>query len=104
MPSNALPLVAVIFGWPAVIASITLLLVGVARGRWRVALTGGLIGCPFLLYLFASPRIGWRALIVGVLYLGSSQAVAQAHRGLAFAMALPFIGLAGFVAWLVLNQ
>ena len=104
MPSNTLPLVAVVFGWPAVIVSITVLLVGVARERWRVALTGALIGCPFLLYLFASPRIRWLSLIVGALYLGSSQAVAQAQRGLALAMAAPFIGLVGFVAWLVLNQ
>ena len=104
MPSNPLPLVAVVFGWPAVIASITLVLMGVIRGRSRVALAGAFLGCPFLLYLFASPRVGWLSLIVSVLYLGSSQAVAQSRRGLALAMATPFVVLAGFVAWLVLNQ
>ena len=77
---------------------------GVLRGRWRVTLFGAMVGCPFLVYLFASPRIGWLSLIAGVLYLGSSQAVAQSQRGLALAMATPFVVLAGFVAWLVLSQ
>ena len=59
---------------------------------------------PFLLYLFASPRVGWPSLVVGALYLGASKAVAQSRRGLAVAMATPFVALAGFVAWMVLSQ
>jgi hypothetical protein len=104
MPSNPLPLVGVIVGWPAVMASITLVLIGVIRARSRVALAGAFLGCPFLFYLFASPGVGWLSLIVGVLYLGASHAVAQSRRGLATALATPFVALAGFVAWLVLNQ
>jgi hypothetical protein len=71
MPSSALPWVAIGFGWPAVIASNTLVLMGVLRGRWRVTLFGAMVGCPFLVYLFASPRIGWLSPIAGVLYLAS---------------------------------
>jgi hypothetical protein len=102
--SNSLPLVAVVFGWPAVIASITLASVGVSLGSWRVALAGALLGSPFLFYLFATPRFRWVALVVALLYLGSARAVAGLNRALALAMAAPFVILAVFVAWTVLNQ
>jgi hypothetical protein len=104
MPSNTFPWIAIVMGWPAIIASIAVVLTGVVLGRWRVALSGAFVACPFLLYLFASPRIGWLSPIVGVLYLGSAQAVARSQRVLALVMATPFVVLAGFVAWLVLSQ
>lgn len=104
MPTNTIPFVAVLFGWPAVVLSLALTLAGIAVGRWRVALAGTLIGSPFLLYVFGSPRIGWLSLVVGALYLGSAQAVARSQRALALAMATPFVLLASFIAWLVLNQ
>jgi len=104
MLSKVIPMVVIVLGWPAVIASIFLVLTGVIRGRSRMALVGALFGCPFLLYLFASPRIGWLALIVGLLYVASSQAVAHSRKGLALALAAPFVAVAGFVAGLVLRQ
>jgi hypothetical protein len=63
-----------------------------------------ILGCPFLLYLTASPRFGWLAIIVGMLYFGASWAVGQSRKGLALAMATSFIALAAFVAGLVLSQ
>jgi hypothetical protein len=104
MPLNTFPWVVIVFGWPAVIASLALVLTGVVLGRWRVALFGAFVACPFLLYLLASPGTRWLSLIAGVLYLGSARAVAQSQRVLALAMATPFVVLAGSVAWLVLSQ
>jgi hypothetical protein len=104
VPTNTIPFVAVLFGWPAVILSLALTLTGIADGRWRVALAGTLVGIPFLLYLLGSPRIGWLSLVVGALYLGSAQAVARSRLALALAMAMPFVLLASLIAWLVLNQ
>lgn len=104
MLPDVIQTLAILLGWPAVIASIGLVLTGIVRGRSRATLMGGLWGCPFLLYLFASPRIGLPAVSVGLLYLGSSHAVAQSRRILALAMAAPFVLLAGFVARLVLTQ
>ena len=69
MPGNDFPLVAVLVGWPMVIMSIALVLAGVVGLRAQVALAGAILGCPFLLYLFASPRVRWLSLLDGVLYL-----------------------------------
>jgi len=104
VPANTIPFFALLFGWPAVVLSVALTSTGIALGRWRVALAGTLLGSPFLLYLLGSPRIGWLSLVVGALYLGSAQAVARSQRGLALAMATPFLLLASFIAWLVLDQ
>jgi len=104
VPANTIPFFALLFGWPAVVLSVALTSTGIALGRWRVALAGTLLGSPFLLYLFGTPRIGWLSLVVGALYLGSAQAVARSQRALALAMATPFLLLASFIAWLVLDQ
>jgi hypothetical protein len=49
--------------------------------------------------------MGWLWLVVGaLLYLVSAQAVARSRRARALAMATPFVLLASFIAWLVLNQ
>ena len=104
MPTDTMPLVAVLFGWPAVLVSLALTFSGIAMKRWWAALAGALVATPFLFYLFASPRIGWLSPVVATLYLGSARAVASSRRALALAIATPFVLLAGFVAWLVFNQ
>jgi hypothetical protein len=101
---NTIPLAALVFGWPAVIVSLALTMGGIALGRWRAVLAGALVGSPFLFYLFASPRTRWLSLTVAVLYYGSARAAARSQQALAFAMATPFVLLAGLVAWIVLNQ
>ena len=99
-----MPLIAIVFGWPAIIASIILVLAGIVGARSRLVLAGVFLGCPFLLYLSGSPRFGWLAPVVGGLYLGSWWAMSRSRRGVALAMATPFICLAGFLANLVLSQ
>ena len=99
-----IPIIASVLGWPAVIASIILVLTGIVRWRSRIVLAGVFLGCPFLLYLFGSPRFGWLALIVAVLYVGSWLAADRSRTGFALALATPFICLAGFMAVLVLSQ
>ena len=103
VPTNTIPFVALLFGWPAVVLSLALTVTGIAVGRWRVALAGTLM----VLHSSSTCWISsdWMALApVGALYLGSAQAVARSQRPLAFAMATPFVLLASFIAWLVLNQ
>jgi len=48
--------IEIIFGWPAVFASIVLTSAGIAIRSWMVALVGAIIAAPFMLYLFGTPR------------------------------------------------
>ena len=93
-----------IFGWPAVLASVALALVGIATTRTKTALAGAIVACPFLFYLFLTPRFRWVALSAGVLLFLAVRATARRQRGRALLFFAPYVGLAVFVAWLVGNQ
>ena len=99
-----MPLVAVVFGWPAVITSILLTLTGIAISRWHLVMGGAAVGSPFLFYLFLTPRFRLVALPVALLHFGAAQAVARGHRVAALALVAPFVALAVVVAALVLRQ
>jgi hypothetical protein len=99
-----MPLVAVVFGWPAVIASILLTVAGIAVSRWRLVLGGAAVGSPFLFYLFLTPRFRLVALSVALLHFGAAQTAARGYRVAALALAAPFVALAMVVAALVLRQ
>lgn len=59
MLPDVVSIVAVLFGWPAVVVSIGLVLAAIIGGRPRATLVGGRLGCPFLLY--CSPHLVWPA-------------------------------------------
>jgi len=96
--------VAVIFGWPAVIASIALALAGAATTRTKMVLAGAMVACPFLFYLFLTPRFRWVAPPVAVLLFLSARAAARRRRGTALVLVAPYVALAMFVAYLVVIQ
>ena len=101
---NTVPFVAVVFGWPAVIVSILLALGGIATTRSKTGLAGAIVACPFLFYLFLTPRLQWVAPPVAVLLFLAARAVARRRHRTALVMVAPYVGLAVFVAWLVVNQ
>jgi len=97
-------LAAVIFGWPAVLASLVLAVMGIATGRARPSVAAAVVACPFLLYVSGAPGLRWVSAISGVLLFSAAVAVARRHRWAAVLLVTPYIGLCGYVARLVLNQ
>jgi hypothetical protein len=98
------PIVAVVLGWPAVLASIVLALVGAANARAKMVLAGAVVACPFLFYLFLSPRFRWIAPLVAVLLFLAVRSAARRQRRTALLLVAPYVGVAMFVAYLVVNQ
>jgi hypothetical protein len=101
---NIVPFVAVVFGWPVVIVSILLALGGIAATRSKMVLAGAIVACPFLFYLFLTPRLQSVVPPVAVLLFLAARAVARRRHRTALVMVAPYVGLAVFVAWLVVNQ
>jgi ABC-type proline/glycine betaine transport system permease subunit len=97
-------LVEVVFGWPAIIAALALLGLGIATRRWRVVLVGCLVDLPFLVYLFATPRFRYLAPVLLLLNFGSAVAIGRGYRWLASLMLLPLIGTVVWMAYAVLTQ
>ena len=86
------------------IASVALTLVGIATTRTKMVLAGAVVACPFLLYLFLTPRFRLVAPAAAVLLFFAVRAAARRQRGKALLLVAPYFGLAVFVAYLVGNQ
>jgi hypothetical protein len=95
---------AMLFGWPAVLASILVAAVGIMVKRAFVVLVGAALAMPFLFYLTGTPRFGLSAPVIAVLYLGAVYAVARLRRWIAWVLWLVFLAFAVWIAASVLFQ
>ena len=99
-----MPLVAIVFGWPAATVSVLLGVGGVFGSRWLLVLTGLIVGAPFLFYLSLTPRFGWVSIVVAISYLAAVFATYQRRVWLAGVFFAPMILLVSYVALAVVNQ
>jgi hypothetical protein len=99
-----MPFIAIVLGWPAVIASIVITLYGFASGRWRLVMTGACLAVPFLAYLSLTPRFGFAAPLAGVSYFAAVWAIARGRWTVGLVLVAPYFAVAALVASLVLSQ
>lgn len=97
-------LVILIFGWPAVLASLTLAIVGIITKRPVLVIAGGLLAAPHAYYLSGSPKIGIAGLLLPLSYIGSAISVRYRIFWLAWLFLLPQISLDAWLAYAVLTQ
>ncbi len=93
--------VEIIFGWPAVCASLLVTASGIVLRAAKIALAGALIATPFMVYLFATPRFRLIALPVLCAHFATAYALRREGRVVAVAFFAPFVVLAAYVASLV---
>lgn len=98
MVGNIFELWPILLGWPAILASIVLSVIGIVRRRPAWLIVAAFLATPFALYLAASPRFGWLELIIPMLLIGASIAVYRQHAGLAWLLLAPMAGLSGWLA------
>jgi hypothetical protein len=94
----------VVFGWPAAIAALMMLIAGTAIRRWALAAAGALVALPFLFYLFGTPLFRYWAPVIVMVNLASVLAVAKDRRWLAAAALVPFAGTLLVLGGLVLAR
>jgi hypothetical protein len=95
-------LVQIIFGWPAIIASILLSIAGVALKRPAFLVAAGIIGIPFAAYLTAGSRVP--GLLLPLCQLGSAYAVKREMTRIAWLLSAPMMIMATVLAYFVLTQ
>lgn len=95
-------LVQIIFGWPAIIASVLLSVVGVAQKRPTLLVAAGIIGIPFAAYLTAGSRMP--GLLLPLFQLGSAYAITRQMTRIAWLLTAPMIIMAAVLAYFVLTQ
>ena len=94
-------LIQIIFGWPAIIASILLSVVGVWLQKPVLLVVGGIVCLPFTYYLsgFRTP-----AVILPLFQFGSAYAVSRQKILFAWLLLAPLVIIAGMLAYAVLTQ
>ncbi len=55
---------AIVFGWPAILASIAMAAMGIVRSRPMWIAIAAIVALPFSLYLAGSPAFRWPGLAV----------------------------------------
>ncbi len=94
----------ILLGWPAILVSIALSVVGIVRNRPAWLVVAAIIVVPISLYLFGTPRISWIALAFPVLLFGASIAIRRSLPWLAWSLLVPFVGFFGWLAVIVYTE
>ena len=95
---------AIVFGWPAILVSIALSVMGIAGGRPKWLFAAAIIALPFSLYLAGSPAFRWFGLVFPFLLVGAGIFIRHRHTTVAWFLLAPFVGVSGWLAILVMNQ
>ena len=93
--------IQIIFGWPAIIASILLSIAGVWLKKPVLLVVAGVVCIPFTYYLsgFRTP-----AVILPLFQFGSAYAVARQKDLIAWLLLAPLVIIAVILAYAVLSQ
>jgi hypothetical protein len=97
-------LVQVIFGWPFIIASLLLSVVGVLLKRQQYLVAGALFFLLPSLYLSGYPGIRWFALLLPLFIYAAAYFVRKNRPGVAWFLLLPPITMSAWLAYLVVEQ
>lgn len=96
-------ILSVIF-WASVVAALGASLIGLWRRSAGWAWLAAGLYLPLSLYLFATPGGRWAGPLAWAGLLAAAWLVRRGSRAGGLLLAFPAWGLAGYLAWVVLNQ
>jgi len=94
----------VLLGWPALLVALALSGFGMFLQRPRYLYTAAILILPVSLYLAATPRFAFAALLAPLLVLLAGLVIKRNHINLAIVMVLPVVLFFGWLALIVLQQ
>jgi hypothetical protein len=94
---------AIVFGWPGALSSIALSIIGLLLRRPVLVVMGAVVGLPFMLYLFATPRFWAFAAIAAQCHLGAGVALWKGRALVAWLLFIPTPLLTSYVAAVVIG-
>lgn len=97
-------IIQIVFGWPAVIASLAIGALGIVWKKPWIVLLGGVVVLPHAWYLSGSPSIQWAAYFLPLAYVGSAITVRYQSHWLAGLWLLPQLAVDTWLAITVLTQ
>ena len=97
-------LVQIIFGWPAIIATLLVTVAGLVWKRYWLLLVGALLFIPISLYLNGFPIIRGLALALPIFLIGAVFAVRTLKLPLAWLLVSPVFIVSAWLAYVVVTQ
>jgi hypothetical protein len=97
-------LMQIIFGWPAILLSIALAMIGLLKKWPWMLVASGLVCIPFAWYLSGYPAVRSVAILLPVFQFGSAWAVLARKMKLAWLLLAPVAIVTIGLAVLVLTQ
>ncbi|MFQ5739789.1 MAG: hypothetical protein ACE5JX_12320 [Acidobacteriota bacterium] len=93
-----------VFGWPAVIASVLCSTLGLVRKAPRLVVGGALLALPFFLYLTMTPMFAYMGPFLPLAHFGSAYALARRRQWLAWILLAPVFLLVTSLGYAVIDQ
>jgi hypothetical protein len=97
-------LVQIIFGWPAIIATLLVSTAGLVWKRYWLLLVGAGLFFPFSLYLSGLPIVRGLGLFLPTFLIGAAFAIRAQKFPLAWALVSPVFIVSVWLAYIVLTQ
>ena len=95
---------AIVFGLPAILASIGLAAMGIMRRRPKWLVVAAILALPFSFYLAGSPFFGWLGLSIPLLLAGAGISIHHHRTNVAWLLLAPFVGVSGWLAIAVMSE
>ena len=93
-----------LLGWPALLVALALSGFGMFHKRPRYLYTAAILILPISLYLAATPRFAFTALLAPLVVLLAGLAIKRNQINLAIVMVLPVVFFFGWLSLIVLQQ
>jgi hypothetical protein len=97
-------LVQIVFGWPAILATLTVSALGVALKRPWLLLVGAVIFIPFSYYLSGAPGSLWLPILLPISLAFAGYAVYKGLHTMAWLLISPAFFVSLWLAVVVLTQ
>jgi hypothetical protein len=92
-------LVVLTFGWPAIIATVILAIIGLVRSNHKFLVAAAILALPFSWFLSGFPIIRSPVFILPVLLLAAAFCMYRDRQMLAWLLVIPYL----LSIWLLLN-
>ena len=83
-------LLILLVGWPAIIITVILAIIGLIRNNYRFLVAAAILALPFSWYLSGFPVVRSPVFLLPLLLLGSAYAEYRDREMLAWILAIPF--------------
>jgi hypothetical protein len=83
-------LLSLLVGWPAILATVILSLIGLLRNNYRFLLAAAILALPFCWFLSGFPILQSPVFLLPLLLLGSSYFMFRGREMLAWILGVPF--------------